>query len=60
MLVLVKCYDNKMVKSPYNCFILPLTQPQVANQKKKKKNSKFYLVPFEIYMLIFLEIENTQ
>ena len=28
MLLLVKCYDNKMVKSPYNCVIFPLTQPQ--------------------------------
>ena len=34
VLLLVKCSDNKMVKSPYNCAILPLTQPQVANQKK--------------------------
>ena len=34
MLFLVKFYDNKMVKSPYNCVIFPLTQPQVANQKK--------------------------
>ena len=33
-LLLVKCYDNKMVKLPYNCDIYPLTQPQVANQKK--------------------------
>ena len=24
-----------MVKSPYNCVIHPLTQPQKANQKKK-------------------------
>ena len=35
-LVLVKCQDNKMVKSPYNCFIFPLNQPQVANQQQKK------------------------
>ena len=34
MLVLIKCYDNKMVKSPYNCVIYPLTQPQVGNQQK--------------------------
>ena len=34
-LLLVKCYDNKMVKSPYNCVIYPLTQPQVANQDTK-------------------------
>ena len=24
-LLLVKCYDNKKVKSPYNCVIYPLT-----------------------------------
>ena len=35
-LLLVKCYDNKMVKLPYNCDIYPLTQTQVANQKKIK------------------------
>ena len=34
-LVLVECYDNEMVKSPYNCVIYLLTQPQVANQQKK-------------------------
>ena len=34
VLVLVKCYDNKKVKSPYNCVIFPLTQLQVANQQK--------------------------
>ena len=28
-MVLVKCYDNKMIKSPNNCVIYPLTQPQV-------------------------------
>ena len=31
---LVKCYDNKKVKSPYNWVISPLTQPQTANQEK--------------------------
>ena len=36
MLLLVKCYDKKMVKSPYNCVIFPLTQPQVANQQQQK------------------------
>ena len=25
-----------MAKSPYNCFIFPLNQPQVANQQQKK------------------------
>ena len=38
VLVLVKCYDNKKVKSPYNCVIFPLTQLQVANQQKKTVN----------------------
>ena len=37
-LLLVKCNDNKMVKSPYNCVIFTLTQPQVANQQEKKYN----------------------
>ena len=35
-LLLVNCYDNKKVKSPYNWAISPLTQPQVANQQKNK------------------------
>ena len=35
MLLLVKCYDNKKIKSPYNWVISPLTQPEVANQQKK-------------------------
>ena len=30
----VKCYDNKMVKSPYNWVIFPLTQPLVAKKTK--------------------------
>ena len=30
----LKCYDNKMVKSPFNFVIFLLTQPQMANQKK--------------------------
>ena len=29
---------EEMVKSPYNWFILPLTQPQVANQQQQQKN----------------------
>ena len=36
-LLLVKCYDNKKVESPYNWVISPLTQPQVANQQNRKK-----------------------
>ena len=36
--LLVKCYDDKMVKSPFSWVIFPLTQPQVVNQKKKKKD----------------------
>ena len=33
--LLVKCYDNEKVKSPYNWVIFPLNKPQVANQQKK-------------------------
>ena len=36
-LLLVKCYDNKKVKSPFNWVISPLTQPQVAYQQKRKE-----------------------
>ena len=36
MRLLVKFNDNKMVKSPYNCVIFPLTQPQVGNQQQQK------------------------
>ena len=32
-------YGNKMVKSPFSCVILPLTQPQVANQQQQKNNN---------------------
>ena len=39
-LLLLKCYDNKMAKSPYNCFIFPLKQPEVANQQKKRKKKE--------------------
>ena len=35
MQLLLKCFDNEMVKSPYNYVIFPLTQPQMANQQKK-------------------------
>ena len=35
MQLLVKCYDCKMVKSPNNWVICPLTLPHVANQQKK-------------------------
>ena len=37
-LFLVKCYDNKMAKSPYNLIIHPLIKPQVANQQQQQKN----------------------
>ena len=37
-LLLVKWYDNKMVKLPFNCVIFPLTQPQVANKQEQPKN----------------------
>ena len=40
-LLLVKCHDNKKIKSPYNWVISPLTQPQVANQQKNKKNLSY-------------------
>ena len=36
MQLLVKCYDNKMVKSPITWVIYPLTQLQLANQKKNE------------------------
>ena len=39
-LLLVKCDDNKMVKSPYNCFNFSLNQLQVANQHKQKNTKK--------------------
>ena len=33
-LLLIRCLTIKQFKSPYRCVIFPLTQPQVANQKK--------------------------
>ena len=35
--LLVNWYGIKMVKSPYNCVIYPLTQSQVANQQQKNR-----------------------
>ena len=39
-LLLVKFYDNKMVKSPYNCVIYLLTQTQVAYEQQQQKMRK--------------------
>ena len=39
--LMVKCYDKKMVKSPFNWVIFPLTQLQVANQQQQQKNGTF-------------------
>ena len=39
VLFLVRCYDNKKAKSPYNLIIHPLIKPQVANQQKKANQS---------------------
>ena len=38
-LLLVKCYDNKIVKLTFNLIISPLIKPQVA---KQQKNELFY------------------
>ena len=40
MQLLLKYYDNKMVKSPYNYAFFLLTKPQVANQQQKNIFSK--------------------
>ena len=40
MLLLVKCYDNKKVKSPYNLVTSRLTQPGVANKQKQLKKGQ--------------------
>ena len=49
-LLLLKCYDNKMAKSPFNWFILPLNQPEVANQQKKtKKKHNFSAQALKLY-----------
>ena len=37
MLIWLKCYDNKMARSPFSLIILPLIRPQVANQQQQKK-----------------------
>ena len=42
-LLLVKCYDNKMVKLPFSLIILSEIKPQVANQQK---NDTKPLVPY--------------
>ena len=33
-LLLVKCYDNKMVKLPFDLIIHPLIKPWAANKQK--------------------------
>ena len=38
----VKRQPRILVESPYNCFIFPLTQPQVANQQQKKIYAKVF------------------
>ena len=52
-LLLVKCYDNKMVKSPDNWVIRSSTQPQVANQQK----NEMYIQQREVKITIFIEFE---
>ena len=39
MSLLVKCYDNKMVKSPFILIIVYLIKPQMANQQQKKQKT---------------------
>ena len=56
-LLLVKCFDNKMVKSTYNSVILLLTQAQVANQQQKKVNAKKLVYNFRtLHPSIFIEL----
>ena len=43
---IVKLYDNKKVKSPYNWFISPLTQPEEANQQQQQKSISKRGTPF--------------
>ena len=50
MLLLVKCYDNKMVKSSYNYVVYPLIQPQVANQQNKYQKSYLWSTSLVIAM----------
>ena len=46
-LFLVKCFDNKMAKSPFNCVTFPLTQPQKANQQKKREKRDILFKQFK-------------
>ena len=52
MLVLEKCLDNKMVKSPYNRVIQTLTQPQVARQQQK---NPILLKLWNIDLILYVE-----
>ena len=47
-LLLVKCNNNKKIKSPNNWVISPLTQSQVANQQKKVP-LKYVRSSFQVY-----------
>ena len=51
MLLLAKCYDKKWFISPYNWVIYPLTQPQVANQKKSFKTFGVTLLGFKTALM---------
>ena len=45
MLLLVKCYDNKIDKLPFNLIIILLIKPQEANQQtKQNKKTLLYML----------------
>ena len=56
-LLLLKCYDNKKVKSPHNWVISPLNQPEVANhhhhhQQQQQQQREWHSLEVVISCLI--------
>ena len=58
-LLLVKCYDNKMVKSPLTWVIYPLTQPQVENQQQQQQKNPYLNVWGQIYLKYYKFLINS-
>ena len=51
-LLLVKCYDNKMVKLPLTLIILPSIKPLVVNQQQQQKKRFWLLNSMQITCLL--------
>ena len=55
VLVLVKCYDNKMILLPYYLSIFPLVKPEATNQPPKKEKTKQFEVHIQAQIWFVLD-----